>query len=73
MTSHLSKKINMLWQFHHMHVVETASILSTELRSLYFSSSGLSAISSNKMSWSSGTMWPSNNTLLWLHLLMGEK
>ncbi len=38
-----------------------------------FFSFGLRAISSNKMSWSSATMWPSNNTWLWLHLLMGEK
>lgn len=41
--------------------------------SLIFFSSGLRAISTNKMSWSTATMWPSNNTWLWLHLLMGEK
>lgn len=36
-------------------------------------SMGLTAISCNKMSLGSATMWPSNNTWLWLHLLMGEK
>lgn len=41
--------------------------------SLFFFSARPRAISSNKMSWSSATMWPSNNTWLWLHLLMGEK
>lgn len=65
----------MLWQFHRAHLVEKLSQFYPESRkiSLFFLSSGLSAISSNKMSWSSSTMWPSNNTWLWLHLLMGEK
>lgn len=40
---------------------------------MFFSPLDWGAISSNKMSWSSATMWPSNNTWLWLHLLMGEK
>lgn len=76
MTSHLSKKIihNMWRQFHCTHLERNGLEFNYRAKiSPLFFSSGLRAISTNKMSWSSATMWPSNNTWLWLHLLMGEK
>lgn len=76
MTSHLSRKIihNMWRQFHRTHLERNGLQFNCRAKiSPFFPSSGLRAISTNKMSWSSATMWPSNNTWLWLHLLMGEK
>lgn len=76
MTFHLSKKIihNMWRQFHRTHLERNGLEFNYRAKiSPFFPSSGLRAISTNKMSWSSATMWPSNNTWLWLHLLMGEK
>lgn len=64
----------MLWQIHCTHLEENCLNFSQRDKiSLFFLLWTEGAISRNKMSQSSATMWPSNNTWLWIHLLMGEK